>query len=105
MGWGWDDLLSIPTLGAYSVVKRGVAEPLYNKLYKEPADQKKSALDQATAASQALGQDVWGKAMQGKNEALAQYAPADAAYQALYGDPKSWSKAKAPVAPGNGGMY
>lgn len=73
----------------------------YKKLYQEPADAKKAALDAAAAESQGLGQDIWGKAMAGKDEAMAQFAPADAAYQALYGDPKTWSKAKPPA----GGVY
>lgn len=88
------------------------AAGLYNKLYKDPAAKKAAALDQASAQAKALGQDVWNKAMQGKNEALAQFAPADAAWKALYGDPKNWTVAKAPgaapgqqVAPGPGSVY
>ncbi len=84
----------------------------YKKLYQDPANQKSAALDKAAAQAQALGQDVWGKAMQGKDEALAQFAPADAAYNALYGDPKTLKKAQAPGAaapgqptPGPGSVY
>lgn len=84
----------------------------YKALYEDPADAKKAALDQASQQAQALGQDVFGKAMQGKNEALAQFAPADAAYNALYGDPTKLKKAQAPGAalpgqptPGPGSVY
>jgi hypothetical protein len=80
-----------------------VGKYAYQKLYKDPAANKAAALDAASAQAKALGGDVWGKAMQGKNDAMAQYAPADAAYKALYGDPASWTKAKAPPPGGGGG--
>lgn len=98
MGWGWDDLLSIPTLGAYSVGKHG-GEYLYDKLYKDPANAKKAGLDQLTTGLQGLADQQRDFQLQGMNSALNMYGRANAVNKSLYGDPASLTTAQ--YNPGN----
>jgi hypothetical protein len=93
MGWGWDDLLSIPTGGIYSAVKQGGGK-LYDSFYKKPADAKMAGLDQLSQGLNSLADQQKQFQLQGMNQALGQYGRANAVNQSLYGDPASLKTAK-----------
>lgn len=85
MGWGWDDLLGIPTGGAYTA---------YKHMYKEPADAKKAGLDQLSEELHGLADENKAFQMEGLGKALDMYKRPNAINQQLYGDPASLSVAK-----------
>lgn len=101
---GWKDT----TAGYFDEAAGGLGDAgnwIYNKFYGGPAAAKTAKLQALQDRLTGLAGEERDYQQQGKREALQAFAPADATYKALYGDPSQLStapynpKVKPPVAP------
>lgn len=88
MGKGFTDYLD----EAWNGIK-DAGNGVYDKFYGKPAAKKTAALNDLDVRLQSLGEGAKTYSMEGMNRALDAYAPVDAAYYSLYGDPGSLSTA------------